>query len=224
VRAVRRLLAGRFPPPGEAGKKSRPGIRGDLDRLLSGRGTYGGPPGLRAAVRRVVTRPGPMAIVLYRAAHWLWIRHHQLAAELLWRVSVTLTGADIHPGAEIGGGFKVVHTVGLTIARGAKVGEDVMILHGVTLGGSGRAYADGTFADGPPTIGDGTEIWAGAKVLGPIAVGRNCRIGANAVLTRDLPDGATYTVADHARRLEQRVAELEHLLAEVGRPVPPARI
>ncbi len=207
------------PPAGEG--PERPGIRGDLDRLMSGRGTYGGPPGWAGAARRVITRPGPMAIALYRMGHWLWVRHHELAAELLWRLNVTLTGADIHPGAEIGGGFKVVHTVGLTIARGTRVGDDVLVLHGVTLGGSGRGLVDPGFADGPPTIGDRTEIWAGAKVLGPIRVGCDCRIGANAVLVKDLPDGSTYTVANHNDRLERRVAQLERRLSEAGLPVPP---
>jgi serine acetyltransferase len=202
----------------------RDGLRGDIDRLRSGGGIYGGTPTWRAALRRIVTRPGPMAIALYRAGHWLWTRDHELAAELLWRANVTLTGADIHPGAEIGGGFKVVHTTGLTIARGAKVGRDVTMLHGVTLGGSGRGYVDPSFADGPPEIGDGTEIWAGAKVLGPIKVGKGCHIGANAVLGHDLADGETYTATGRVRRLEQRVAELERRLAELGEQVvgPPA--
>ncbi|HWG73194.1 MAG TPA: hypothetical protein VG184_03965 [Acidimicrobiales bacterium] len=198
----------------------RPGIRGDLDRLLSGRGTVGALPSRRAMLRRVVTRPGPMAVALYRAGHWLWVRDHELAAELLWRLNVTLTGADIHPGAEIGGGFKVVHTVGLTIARGTKIGRDVMILHGVTLGGSGRSYVDPTFADGPPTIGDDTLIWAGAKVLGPVTVGRACRIGANAVLAHDLPDGSTFNAGEGARRLEARVAELERRLEMLSGEAP----
>ena len=195
------------------------GLRGDLERLVSGRGTYGEPrPG--ALLRRVVTRPGPMAIGLYRLGHWLWVRDHQIVAELLWRANVTLTGADIHPAAEIGGGFKVVHTVGLTIAAGTKVGRDVMILHGVTLGGSGRAYADPSFADGPPEIGDGTEIWAGAKVLGPIKVGRNCQIGANAVLAHDLAEGTTYTATHRVRQLEERIESLERRLAELGERSP----
>jgi serine acetyltransferase len=199
----------------------RDGLKGDLDRLRSGRGTYG-EPSLGALLRRVITRPGPMAIGLYRAGRWLWVRDHQILAELLWRLNVTLTGADIHPGADIGGGFKVVHTVGLTIARGTKIGRDVMILHGVTLGGSGRASADPSFADGPPEIGDGTEIWAGAKVLGPIKVGRNCQIGANAVLGHDLPDGAVYTATARLRRLEERIETLERRLAELGQVVPPS--
>ncbi len=202
----------------------RAGLRGDIDRLRSGRGTYGGPPSWRGALRRVVTRPGPMAIAFYRAGHWLWVHDHEVLAELLWRANLTLTGADIHPGAEIGGGFKVVHTSGLTIARGAVVGRDVTMLHGVTLGGSGRGYVDPTFADGPPRIGDGTEIWAGAKVLGPITVGRGCHVGANAVLGHDLADGETYTASERVRRLEERVAELERRLADLDHLVPPRHI
>ena len=112
--------------------------------------------------------------------------------------------------------------MGLTIARGTRIGRDVMILHGVTLGGSGRASADPTFADGPPEIGDGTEIWAGAKVLGPIKVGRNCQIGANAVLGHDLADGSTYTATHRVRHLEERVAALEARLAQIGEPIPPS--
>ena len=201
-----------------SGGSERAGLRGDIDRMLSGRGTYGGPPTWRAALRRVVTRPGPMAIAIYRAGHWLWERDHEVLAELLWRVNLTLTGADIHPGADIGGGFKVVHTTGLTIARGAKVGANVTMLHGVTLGGNGRGYVDPTYADGPPEIGEGTEIWAGAKVLGPIRVGKGCHIGANAVLGHDLADGETFTATGRVRQLEQRVAELERRLAGLERP------
>jgi serine O-acetyltransferase len=96
-----------------------------------------------------------------------------------------------------------------------------MILHGVTLGGSGRASVDPSFADGPPEIGDGTEIWAGAKVLGPIKIGRNCQIGANAVVGHDLPDGTTYTATNRVRRLEERIEALERRLAELGEPAPP---
>lgn len=205
--------------PGEGTQQD--GLRGDVERLLSGRGTYG-EPHWGSLLRRVVTRPGPMAIGLYRAGRWLWVRNHEMVAELLWRMNVTLTGADIHPGAEIGGGLKVVHTVGLTVARGTKIGRDVLLLHGVTLGGSGRASSDPSFADGPPEIGDGTEIWAGAKVLGPIKVGRNCQIGANAVLGHDLPDGAVYTASGRVKALEDRVAALEARLAALGEPVPPA--
>src|SRR5207247_3073342 len=118
------------------------GLRGDLARLFSERGLHEGRPSLPRAVERVVTRPGPLAIVLYRASHWLWIRGREVAAEILWRINYFLTGADIHPGAEIGGGLRLTHTTGLVIGRGVRIGDNVTILHGVTLGGSARGWFD----------------------------------------------------------------------------------
>ena len=196
------------PPP-------RPGgLRGDLARLFSDRGTHDGRPTLLRAIERAATRPGPPAIVLYRASHWLWVRGRETLAEVLWRINYFLTGADIHPGAEIGGGLRLTHTSGLVIGKGVRIGNDVTLLHGVTLGGSARGWFDGTFEDGFPEIGDETEIMAGAKVLGPIRVGRHCFIGANAVLARDLPDGEAYTPGRETAELRKRVDELERRLAE----------
>ena len=190
-----------------------PGLRGDLARLFSDRGTHTGRPSLRVAIEKAVTRPGPLAILIYRVSHRLWARGFHTAAELLWRINLFVTGADIHPGAEIGGGLRLTHTSGLVIGRDSRIGSNVTILHGVTIGGSGRAWFDPTFEDGFPTIGDDTEIFAGAKVLGPITVGRGCHIGANAVVARDLPDGAAYTVATPSAPLRERVAELEKRIA-----------
>jgi serine O-acetyltransferase len=173
-------------------------------------------------MERAVTRPGPLAIVLYRASHWLWTRGSETAAEILWRINYFLTGADIHPGAEIGGGLRLTHTSGLVIGRGVRIGDNVTILHGVTLGGSARGWFDGAYQDGFPEIGDETEIMAGAKVLGPIRVGRHCFIGANAVLARDLPDGEAYTPGRETAELRKRVDELERRLAEnEGKSTPP---
>jgi serine O-acetyltransferase len=174
-------------------------------------------------MERVVTRPGPLAILLYRASHWLWVRGRETAAEILWRINYFLTGADIHPGAEIGGGLRLTHTTGLVIGRGVRIGDNVTILHGVTLGGSARGWFDGTFQDGFPEIGDETEIMAGAKVLGPIRVGTHCFIGANAVLARDLPDGEAYTPGRETAELRKRVEELERRLAENERKSIPPR-
>ena len=185
------------------------GLRGDIAKFLSPAGTHAGKPSLRDAFGRVLTRPGPLALVLYRLSNRLWRDGHTMKAELVWRLNLFLTGADIHPGAEIGGGLRLTHTSGLVIGRGARLGSDVNVLHGVTIGGSGRAWFDSSFEDGLPDIGDGTEIWAGAKVLGPVRVGRRCHIGANAVLTRDLPDGASFTAGQSTRELRHRVAELE---------------
>ena len=184
-----------------------------MARLFSDKGTHEGRPSLGRAMERVLTRPGPMAVAIYRVSHSLWVRGHETAAEVLWRINFFLTGADIHPGAEIGGGLRLTHTSGVVIGKGVKVGSDVTLLHGVTLGGSAKGWFDGAFADGFPEIGDRTEIMAGAKVLGPIRVGRGCFVGANAVLARDLPDGEAYTPGREVTELRRRVEELERRLA-----------
>lgn len=196
------------------GRRWPPGLRGDVARLFSARGLQEGRPTLARALERVVTRPGPTAIALYRLSHRLWARGFETAAEVLWRLNTFLTGADIHPGAEIGGGLRLTHTAGIVISRDARVGSNVTMLHGVTIGGSARGWFDGVFEDGSPSIGDDTEIMAGAKVLGPITVGRGCFIGANAVLARDLPDGEAYTPGREFKELRERVRELER---EVGK-------
>jgi serine O-acetyltransferase len=198
------------------------GLRGDLARLFSDRGTHQGRPSLLRALERVSTRPGPLAIALYRASHWLWQRGYETPAEILWRINFFLSGADIHPGAEIGGGLRLTHTSGVVIGKGVRVGRNVTMLHGVTLGGSAKGWFDGAFADGFPEIGDDTEIMAGAKVLGPIKVGRGCFIGANAVLARDLPDGEAYTPGREIAELRTRVRELEQRIADAA-PAEAAR-
>ncbi len=167
------------------------------------------------AVERVATRPGPLAIVLYRLSHRLWVRGRPTVAEVLWRLSYFLTGADIHPGAEIGGGLRLTHTAGVVIGKGVRIGSNVTLLHGVTLGGSARGWFDGVFADGFPEIGDDTEIMAGAAILGPIKIGRGCFVGANAVLARDLADGEAYTPGREVKELRQRVQELERRVEEL---------
>lgn len=199
-----------------------PGLKGDIAKLFSPEGTHEGRPSLADAVVRVVTRPGPLALLLYRSSNRLWTSGHPVIAEVVWRLNLFLTGADIHPAAEIGGGLRLTHTSGLVIGRNARLGSDVNVLHGVTIGGSGKAWFDPTFEDGLPEIGDGTEIWAGAKVLGPVKIGRGCHIGANAVVTRDLPDGASITAGQSTRRLRAEVDALEarvrHLEERLQRP------
>jgi serine O-acetyltransferase len=191
------------------------GFRGDVARLFSSEGTHGGKPSIGKAIQRIVTRPGPLAIVLYRLSHRIWVRGFHTIAEIVWRINLFLTGADIHPGAEIGGGLRLTHTSGLVIGRDAKIGSNVTLLHEVTLGGSSRGFFDETFVDGFPEIGDGSKIAAGAKLLGPIKIGKECFIGANAVVAKDLPDGSIYTPGRQVSELRRKVAELEEQLAEV---------
>ena len=181
------------------------GLRGDIARLFSERGTSGGRPSIGRALERIVTRPGPTAIVLYRASHQLWKRGNPTLAELVWRLNLLISGADIHPGAEIGGGLRLTHTSGLVIGRGVRIGANVTMFHGVTLGGSAKGWFDPTYEDGFPTIGDDTEIMAGAMILGPITVGRGCFVAAGAVLTHDLDDGQAYTPGRDLARLKRRV-------------------
>jgi serine O-acetyltransferase len=191
------------------------GFRGDVARLLSSEGTHAGKPSIGKAIQRVVTRPGPLAIVLYRLSHRIWARGLHTPAEIIWRINLFLTGADIHPGAEIGGGLRLTHTSGLVIGRDAKIGSNVTLLHEVTLGGSSRGFFDEGFVDGFPEVGDGSKIAAGAKLLGPIKIGRECFIGANAVVAKDLPDGTIYTPGRQVSELKRRVADLERQLAEL---------
>ncbi len=139
------------------------GLRGDLARLLSAKGTHEGKPSPLKVVQRLVTRPGPLAILLYRVSHSLWERGLETPAELIWRINYFLTGADMHPGAEIGGGLRVTHTSGLVIGKGVRIGSNVTLLHGVTPGGSSRGFFEEDIVDGFPEIGDDTKIAAGAK-------------------------------------------------------------
>jgi serine O-acetyltransferase len=164
-------------------------------------------------VGRVLTRPGPLALVVYRFSHALWTRGWHTPAELVWRVNLFLTGADIHPGAEIGPGLRITHTSGLVIGRGVRIGANVTILHEVTLGGAGKAFFDPTFTDGFPVIGDDTMLMVGAKVLGPVRVGKGCYVGANAVVSRDLQDGQAFTAGRDVKQLRKRVEQLEEELS-----------
>lgn len=129
--------------------------------------------------------PGVHAIWGHRISHWLWVRGARLAARTLGELTRILTGVEIHPGAILGPGLFIDHATGVVIGETAEVGEDVTIYHGVTLGGSGRDTGKRH-----PTIGDRVIIGAGAKVLGAIKVGDDSRIGANAVVVKEVPSSA----------------------------------
>ena len=193
------------------------GLKGDLARLFSSKGTHAGRPSIGRALQRAVTRPGALAIVLYRFSHRLWVMGLETPAEIVWRISYFLTGADIHPGAEIGGGLRITHTSGLVVGKGARIGSNVTLLHGVTLGGSSRGFFEDGVVDGFPDVGDGSKVAAGAKLLGPIKIGRNCFIGANAVVAKDLPDDTVFNPGRETSELRRRVEELEAQVAELQR-------
>ena len=136
----------------------------------------------------ILLYPGVHALLLHRAAHWLYRGEMYFLARLVNHVARCFTAIDIHPGAKIGHRFFIDH--GFTvIGETAEIGDDVTIYQSVTLGGTNPA--DGVPGKRHPTILDGVIIGSGAQVLGPITVGPRARIGANAVVTRDVPEGAT---------------------------------
>jgi serine O-acetyltransferase len=136
----------------------------------------------------VLLYPGFFAIGFHRMAHWLYRGELYFAARLVNHIARMLTAIDIHPGAEIGRHLFIDH--GFTvIGETAVIGDDVTIYQCVTLGGTNPA--NGIPGKRHPTIGDGVIIGSGAQVLGPITLGARARVGANSVVTKDVPDGAT---------------------------------
>lgn len=139
-------------------------------------------PAARSVPEVVLSYPGLHAIWSHRLTHWLWGKNAKFLARCLSQLTRWLTGIEIHPGAVIGRGFFIDHGMGVVIGETAEVGENVTLYHGVTLGGT-----SGEKVKRHPTIEDGVVVGAGAKILGPIVVGRNSRIGANAVVIKEVP-------------------------------------
>src|SRR5579863_5163303 len=129
---------------------------------------------------------GLHAVWFYRINHWLWNHGFWLLARWLSQVARFLTGIEIHPGAKIGRRLFIDHGLGVVIGETAIVGDDVTLYQGVTLGGTGKEHGKRH-----PTIEDDVVIGGGAKVLGNITVGRNCRIGAGSVVLRSVPENST---------------------------------
>lgn len=142
-------------------------------------------PAARSAFEIALCYPGVHAMWGYRVSHWLWEHHLKLAGRVLAELTRRLTGVEIHPGATLGPGLFIDHATGVVIGETAEVGADVTIYHGATLGGTslekGKRH---------PTIGDRVTIGAGAKILGPIVIGHDSRIGANAVVVKAVPSGS----------------------------------
>lgn len=141
-------------------------------------------PAARSKIEVVLAYPGVHAIWGHRMSHWLW--HHHLKTFARWFSHVVrfFTGVEIHPGAQIAQGVFIDHGMGIVIGETAEVGEGTTIYHGATLGGTslerGKRH---------PTLGRNVVVGAGAKILGPVTVGDNARIGANSVVLHDVPPG-----------------------------------
>jgi serine O-acetyltransferase len=129
---------------------------------------------------------GLHAVWSYRINHWLWNHGFLLLGRWLSQVARFLTGIEIHPGAQIGRRLFIDHGLGVVIGETAIVGDDVTLYQGVTLGGTGKERDKRH-----PTIEDQVVIGGGAKILGNITIGRNCRIGAGSVVLRNVPEDST---------------------------------
>jgi len=143
-------------------------------------------PAARSTLETIFTCPGFQAILFHRFNHWLWNKKLNLLARMTAHVARFLTGIEIHPGAQIGRRFFIDHGMGIVIGETSEVGIDVSIYHGVTLGGT-------TWKKGKrhPTLKDNVVVGAGAKILGPITIGKGARIGCNAVVVKDIPPDST---------------------------------
>ena len=137
----------------------------------------------------VLLYPGVHAVALHRVAHWLFRGELHFLARLVNHLARLLTRIDIHPGAKVGRNLFIDHGQGVVIGETATIGDDVTIYQSVTLGGTDPS--NGVAGKRHPTLEDGVIVGSGAAVLGPIIVGPRARIGANAVVTRDVPEGAT---------------------------------
>ncbi len=130
--------------------------------------------------------PGPKAVFFHRIAHWFYGAELFFLARAVSEVSRFLTGIEIHPGAKLGQRLVIDHGMGVVIGETAEIGNDCVIFHGVTLGGTKFDPVKRH-----PTIGNRVLIGTGAKILGPITLGDNSRVGANSVVTRDVERGHT---------------------------------
>ena len=142
-----------------------------------------------AAVNRAdvaVNSPGLHAIWVHRVSHRLWQRPAwKPVARALSTLTRAVTGVEIHPGATLGRRFFIDHGMGVVIGETAEIGDDVMLYHGVTLGGRSLAKTKRH-----PTLGSRVTVGAGAKILGPILIGDDAQVGANSVVVKDVPAGA----------------------------------
>jgi serine O-acetyltransferase len=139
-------------------------------------------PAAKSVIEIIFCYPGFHAILFYRFARWFWIHKMYLIGRLISHIGRFLTGIEIHPGARIGKRFFIDHGMGVVIGETSEIGDNVTLYHGVTLGGTTWKKIKRH-----PTIGNNVVIGSGAKVLGPVIIGDNTKIGANSVVVNEIP-------------------------------------
>jgi len=143
-------------------------------------------PAARSRFEVFLCYSGLHAVWFHRINHWFWCHGFFLTARLLSQVARFLTGTEIHPGARLGRRLFIDHALGVVIGETSVVGDDVTLYQGVTLGGTGKEHGKRH-----PTLLDNVVVGSGAKILGNITIGGNCRIGAGSVVLRSVPDEST---------------------------------
>jgi serine O-acetyltransferase len=183
-------------------------LSADLQKLCRGRRSF--------AVKAfaALTNRGFHAVLLYRVSHALWCWRVPLLPLLLTRVAQTLFAVDIAYEAELGPGIVIVHGFGLVIGKAVRIAGDCCLYHGVTLGNRGSEWVGSDVTDGHPVLEEHVMIGAGAKILGPVKIGRNCVIGANAVVLQDVPECSV--VAGIPARVVSRRPEMDEDLRPIG--------
>jgi serine O-acetyltransferase len=164
-------------------------------------------PAARSLAEVLLCYPGLHALWMHRAAHALHERDLRLPARLVSQASRFLTGIEIHPGAHIGPGLFIDHGMGVVIGETTEIGEDVTIYQGVTLGGTGKETGKRH-----PTVHDGVIVGTGARVLGPVDIGEGAKVGAGAIVIKDVPANST-VVGNPGRPVivdGQRVPDVHH--------------
>lgn len=158
----------------------------------------------------VTCYPGFHALFIYRISHWLWNAGLKWFGRFVSHFGRWLTGIEIHPGATIGRRVFIDHGMGVVIGETAEIGDDCTLYHGVTLGGTSWNHGKRH-----PTLGRGVVVGAGAKILGPIMIGAEAKIGSNAVVVKDVPAGATATGIP-ARILDAEFAKRKTQAEQIG--------
>ena len=143
-------------------------------------------PAARSWLEILLLYPGIKAVRSHRLAHWCYRHDLKFLARAISQRSRRRTGIEIHPGATIGRRLVIDHGMGIVIGETAEIGDDCLIYHGVTLGGTGKDHGKRH-----PTIGNNVLIGCGAKILGPFKVGDGARIAANSVVLSEVPENAT---------------------------------
>jgi len=166
-------------------------IKADIDAV------FVNDPAANGLLEVILAYSGLHAVTIHRFSHLLYRIGLRLLARIISQLSRFLTGIEIHPGAEIGSGFFIDHGMGIVIGETAEIGDNVVIFHGVTLGGTGKDKGKRH-----PTVRDNVLIGARATVLGPIEIGENAKIGAGAVVLEPVPANKT-AVGIPARSVEK---------------------